>query len=121
MPHTQASKAPKQSASSSSSSSSSLTPLIADAPSTRRPSEQGSGGGKGGGKGSGKGGKGSTVAAITPLSASDSASAAASTWKKAFTDNSEKYDTDDQEKVDGLLCVNTINLARRMIVKGMLT
>lgn len=42
-------------------------------------------------------------------------------WKKAFTDNSEKYDTDDQEKVDGLLCVNTISLARRMIVKGMLT
>lgn len=120
MPHTQAPSANKPSASSASSSasaSSASTPSIHVAPASRSASEQRSASGKGGGKG----GKGSTVAAITPLSASDNAHSAASMWKKAFTDNSEKYDTDDQEKVDGLLCVNTINLARRMIVKGMLT
>jgi hypothetical protein len=81
------------------------------------------GGGKGGkgsnvGKG-GKGGKGqSTPAAATPPSAEGLAAANAS-FLKAIGDNAAAFSVFDHEKVDGHLCVEVRDLARRLNAKGL--
>ena len=80
------------------------------------------GGGKGGkgrnvGKG-GKGGKGQAVPAPAARSNAEALSASNASFVKAFADNTEAFPVFDHEKVDGQICTEVRDLARRLNTKG---
>ena len=77
-------------------------------------------GGRGGngGKG-GKGGKGQAVnAAVAAPSTAEGLSTANARFVKAFADNTEAYPVFDHEKLDGQICSDVRDLARRLNTKG---
>ena len=80
------------------------------------------GGGKGGkgsngGKG-GKGGKGHATPATTTPTAVDGLAASNASFLKAIGDNAAAFSVFDHEKVDGHVCVEVRDLARRLNAKG---
>jgi len=100
----------------SSQASAASTAASASASNSNGPSRVGKGGkgSVGAGKG-GKGGKGdASLAPATP----DAMSLSAAGLMKAFTDNSSKFEVMDHERVDGALCSDIRDLARRMHIRG---
>ena len=76
-------------------------------------------GGKGGngGKG-GKGGKGQAASAPVAPSPAEGLAASNATLVKAFADNQAAFAVFEHEKLEGALCADVRDLARRLLAQG---